>query len=203
MKTIDLKKQLKPFHSQRRGVVSVIDVPAFTFLMVDGKGDPNTSPAFSEACALLFSLSYTLKFMLKMDKKTYDYPVMGLEGLWWTKEMTQFSLDRKDLWDWTMMILQPDIITPALHAEAAEKLRKKEPPAALGKERLEKFEEGKCAQILHVGPFSAEGPTVAQLHEEIDRQGLRLRGKHHEIYFGDPRRSDPAKLKTIIRQPVV
>lgn len=202
MKRIELKKDLKPWYTQRRGVVSVIDVPSFTFLMVDGTGDPNTSAAFREACELLFALSYTLKFMLKMDKKTYDYPVMGLEGLWWTMDMSDFSLDRKDLWEWTMMILQPDIITPALHAEAAEKLRKKKPLAAIGTERLERFEEGKCAQILHVGPFATEGPTIRQLHEDIADQGLRLRGKHHEIYFGDPRRSDPAKLKTIIRQPV-
>ncbi|MBK7259847.1 MAG: GyrI-like domain-containing protein [Ignavibacteriae bacterium] len=203
MRTIDLKLKVKPYYTQRRGIVSIIDVPAFTFLMVDGEGDPNTSPAFSEACELLFSLSYTLKFMLKLDKKTYDYPVMGLEGLWWTKDMAQFSLDRKDLWEWTVMILQPEVITPALHAEAVVKLRKKKPLASIGRERLEAFEEGKSAQILHVGPFSTEGPTVAQLHDHIAHEGLRLRGKHHEIYFGDPRRTAPEKLKTIIRQPVV
>jgi hypothetical protein len=202
MKTIDLKKQLKPYYAQRRGVVSVIDIPAFTFLMVDGRGDPNTAESFTEACELLFSLSYTLKFMLKMDKKTFDYPVMGLEGLWWTKDMAKFSLDRKDIWEWTVMILQPDVITPALHAEAAEKLRKKKPLASIGKERLERFEEGKSAQILHVGPFSAEEPTIRQLHDHIAEAGMEPRGKHHEIYFGDPRRTDPAKLKTIIRQPV-
>jgi hypothetical protein len=202
MKTIDLKKQLKPYHTQRRGIVSIIDVPAFTFLMVDGQGDPNTSPAFAEACELLFSLSYTLKFMLKMDKQLYDYPVMGLEGLWWTRDMAKFSIDRKDIWEWTVMILQPDILTQALHAEAVEKLRKKKPLASIGRERLERFEEGKSAQILHMGPFSAEEPTIRKLHAWIEEHGMERRGKHHEIYFGDPRRADPAKLKTIIRQPV-
>jgi hypothetical protein len=203
MKTLDLKTQLKAYYTQKRGTVSVIGVPAFTFLMVDGKGDPNTAPAFAEANELLFSLAYTLKFMLKNDKKLCDYPVMPLEGLWWTKEMDRFSVERKGEWEWTLMILQPDIITPALCDEAVEKLRKKKPLAAIGRQRLERFEEGKCAQILHVGPFSTEGPTVAQLHEQIKAQGLNLRGKHHEIYFGDPRRADPAKLKTIIRQPVL
>ncbi len=203
MRTIDLKKDLKPYYSQRRGVVSIIDVPAFAFLMVDGHGDPNGSPAFAAACEVLFSLSYTLKFMLKMDKRTYDYPVMPLEGLWWTKDMAQFSLDRKDLWDWTVMILQPDIITPGLHAEAVEKLKKKKPQLATGDARLGRFAEGTCAQILHVGPFSTEGPTVQKLHDHIAEAGRSLRGKHHEIYFSDPRRADPSKMKTIIRQPIV
>jgi len=202
MKTLDLKKQFAPYYKQKRGIVSIVDVPPSNFLMIDGRGDPNTAPEFHEALETLYALSYTLKFMLKMDRKAYDYPVMPLEGLWWSADGKTFDMDRRRDWRWTVMILQPDVITPALLAEAQTAVRKKKNPAALGRERLERFHEGLAAQVLHIGPYAAEGPTIAQMHEFIRAKGYGLRGKHHEVYFGDPRRANPANLKTILRQPV-
>jgi hypothetical protein len=202
MKKIDLKKELAPYYKQRRGLISVVDVPAFNFLMIDGKGDPNKTPSFSEAVETLYSISYTLKFMLKMDKKLYDYPVMALEGLWWSKDMASFTSGERDAWEWTIMILQPDFVTRKMYEEAVEKVRKKKTLPALGKERLDCFEEGLSIQILHVGPYSAEGPTIEALHHYAQEHGYALRGKHHEIYFGDPRKGNPENLKTLLRQPV-
>ena len=202
MKKIDLKAKLAPYYKQRRGVISELKVPPFNFLMVDGTGNPNTTPAFTEAIEVLYSLSYTLKFMLKMDKKLFDYPAMGLEGLWWAKDMGALRLGDKDSWEWTAMILQPDFITPEIYREAVEKVKQKKTLAAMGRERLERFEEGLCVQTLHIGPYNTEGPTIEALHQYIHEHGYELRGKHHEIYFGDPRRGNPQNLKTIIRQPI-
>jgi hypothetical protein len=202
MKTLNLKEQFAPYYKLRRGALAIVDVPAANFLMIDGTGNPNTSPAFKEAVEALYALSYTLKFMLKMEKKTYDYPVMPLEGLWWSKDMAAFALDNRRDWIWRLMIMQPDIITPEIYREGAAALRKKKEVAALGRERLETFEEGLSAQILHIGPYAEEGPTIRRLHEYIGEKGFALAGKHHEIYFGDPRRANPANLKTILRQPV-
>ena len=202
MKKVDLKKQLAAYYKQRRAVISELNVPAFNFLMIDGKGNPNTSQAYAQAIEVLYSLSYTLKFMLKMDKKLYDYPVMGLEGLWWAKDMGAFRLGDKDSWEWTAMILQPDFITQEMYREAASQVKQKKILAALGRERLERFEEGLCVQTLHIGPYDKEGPTIEAVHRYIHDHGFELRGKHHEIYFGDPRRSNPQNLKTIIRQPI-
>lgn len=202
MKTLRLREQFKPYYTQRRGTLSLVDVPGAQFLMIDGEGDPNTAPAFTEATEALYAISYTLKFMLKMEKKTHDYQVMPMEGLWWSGNTEAFALDRRKDWLWTLMIMQPDIITPAVYNEGIHALKRKKPVAALGRERLERFEEGLSAQVLHIGPYSAEGPTIKTLHDYIRDQWCTLRGKHHEIYFGDPRRADPANLKTIIRQPV-
>ena len=132
-----------------------------------------------------------------------EYAVMPLQGLWWADDMTLFSESRKDLWHWTLMIAQPDFVTPEQVREAtAERIRKKGALPALGKVRLERYEEGPCAQILHIGPYSAEKPTIERLHAFIKEQGFQLRGKHHEVYLGDPRRTEPENLQTIIRQPI-
>ncbi len=137
-----------------------------------------------------------------MEKKTFDYPVMPLEGLWWGKDNGVFRMNKRDEWLWTLMIMQPEVITPAVYREGIAAVRKKKQLAALGRERMERFEEGLSAQILHTGPYSAEGPTIEKLHGFISEKGLRFRGKHHEIYLGDPRRGNPANLKTLVRQPV-
>ena len=201
MKKIDLKKEMKPLYSASAREVREVIVPAMNFLMVDGQGDPNTSRAFSEAVEALFGLSYTLKFTVKKGALAIDYGVMPLEALWWADDMENFSIDDKSAWKWTVMIMQPDFITAEMAAEAAETLRNKKNPPALDLIRFEKFEEGKSAQILHVGPFSEEGPTIARLHEYIDASSRR-RGHHHEIYLSDIRRAAPEKWRTILRQPM-
>jgi hypothetical protein len=198
---IDLRRQLKQLYAPSTKAVTEVQVPAFTFLMVDGQGDPNTSGTYAEAVEALFSVSYTVKFMVKKGPLQQDYAVMPLEGLWWADDMAAFkSGDRQD-WRWTMMIMQPAFVPQALLHQAIGEVEQKKSLPALPRLRIENFEEGRCAQILHVGPFSEEGPTIERLHAHIEaRTGLR--GKHHEIYLTDIRRADPSRWKTVIRQPM-
>ncbi|MTK64253.1 MAG: hypothetical protein F8N15_06995 [Methanobacterium sp.] len=207
MAKIDLKKENKELYYPKKGQVNFIDVPEMNFLMLDGEGDPNTSQEYQDAMETIFPVSYKVKFMSK-KKLERDYVVMPLEGLWWADNMEDFSVDDKDGWKWTVMIRQPDFIDiEMVNTVVDEILMKKELPS-ISKLRLEKFSEGKSAQILHIGPFSEEGPTVEKLHEYIEANGYSFDGsidgtKHHEIYLSDIRRSKPENLKTVIRQPVI
>jgi hypothetical protein len=169
--------------------------------MIDGEGDPNTSQQYAQAVEALFSVSYTVKFMVKKGPSAIDYAVMPLEGLWWADDMTTFVANDKSKWKWTMMIMQPDFVErEMIHAAIAEVIKKKD-LAAVSELRIEDFTEGLCAQVLHVGPFSEEGPTIQRVHTFIESKS-GLAGKHHEIYLTDIRRADPAKWKTVIRQPM-
>jgi hypothetical protein len=198
---LDLRKQLKAFYQASATAVGEVDVPAFTFLMVDGQGDPDTSPAYAEAVEALFTVSYTAKFMVKKGPLQRDYAVMPLEGLWWADDSSAFVRGERAAWRWTMMIMQPDFVPRALLDEAITEAARKKALPALERLRIEVFHEGRCAQILHVGPFSAEGPTIERLHAHI-RSRSGLRGRHHEIYLTDVRRADPSRWKTILRQPM-
>ncbi len=202
MDKIDFKKQFKHLYQPPAKEVVVVDVPLLNYLMLDGAGDPNTSPTYQAGVEVLFSLSYTLKFMVKKGPLALDYGVMPLEGLWWSEDMSTFTTADKSNWQWTMMMLQPDFITPALVAEAINKLKSKTDPTLLAKVRFECLSEGTCVQIMHIGPFTAEGPTIERLHRFIADTGHQRAGKHHEIYLSDIRKADPAKWKTIIRQPM-
>ena len=202
MKKIDYKKELKHLYTASARNPDVVDVPEMKFLMIDGQGDPNTSERFRNAVEALFGLSYTLKFMIKKGTLQIDYGVIPLEGLWWVDDMTKFSMEDKESWKWTAMIMQPVFITTKLIVEAQEQLRKKKDLPILSDVRFESFLEGKSAQIMHIGPFSEEGPTIEKLHKFIDASGFKLYGKHHEIYLSDIRRAAPEKWKTIIRQPM-
>lgn len=197
----DLKRAYQELYNPSAKTISVVTVPPLNFLMLDGAGDPNTAQAYSDAVQALYTLAYTLKFHLKKNGGA-EYVVMPLEGLWWADDMTQFTTLKKEDWRWTMMLLQPDFITPALVQEAKHIAHKKKPLAALAEVRFETFEEGLAAQILYVGAYADEGPTIQRLHAHIHESGHELRGKHHEIYLGDPRKTAPAKLKTVIRQPM-
>lgn len=201
MPAIDLKRELKHLYHASARAVAQVDVPALRFLMVDGAGDPNTTPAYAEAVEALFSVSYTAKFMVKRGPLGLDYKVMPLEGLWWADDLSAFTANDRSQWKWTMMILQPDVVpAEVIEAARAEVKRKKALPA-MDRLRLEVFHEGPCAQILHIGPFTAEGPTIQRVHDFIATRGA-LAGKHHEIYLSDIRRAEPARWKTIIRQPM-
>lgn len=205
MPTIDLRTQLKQLYQPSAKKFSSVDVPPMNFLMIDGTGNPNTSQDFKEAMEALYGLAYTLKFGVKLGKygkRKYDYPVMALEGLWWMDDMREFSIARKDEWKWTVMIMQPDIITPDLVELARADLIKKKHPVAAPEIRFECYAEGLSAQIMYIGPFADEGPTIQRLHAFIHESGHQLHGKHHEIYLSDPRRTAPEKLKTVIRQPM-
>lgn len=201
MEKIDLKKQLKHLYQPAANQVVMVDVPAFNYLMVDGEGDPNTAQAYTDAVEALFSVAYTIKFMVKKGALAIDYGVMPLEGLWWADDMSKFSTADKSNWKWSMILMQPGFVTEEMISKAIADVRKKKSPAAISKVRFESFLEGKCAQTLHLGPFSEEGPTIARVHQFIEARS-KLAGKHHEIYLSDIRKAAPAKWKTIIRQPM-
>ena len=201
MARIDMKKVLKSlYYASARDVVQV-EVPPLNYLMVDGEGDPNSAAAYPQAVEALYSVSYTAKFMLRKAAVGIDYVVMPLEGLWWADELTAFVAGDRQRWKWTMMILQPDCVPREVIAAATAAVREKKSLPALDLLRFETFTEGRCAQVMHVGPFTEEGPTIARLHAYIESRAA-LAGKHHEIYLTDIRRADPRKWKTIIRQPM-
>lgn len=202
MNKLDWKKELKQLYQPSAKEVSQVEVPAMNFLMIDGRGDPNTSQEYAEALEALFSVAYTLKFMVKKGALAIDYGVMPPEGLWWADDMSAFATGDKSKWLWTMMIAQPDFITREMVEGAVAEVKKKKNPAALARLRFENFAEGQSAQIMHIGPFSAEGPNIEKVHQFIESSGHKLHGKHHEIYLSDIRRADPAKWKTVIRQPM-
>jgi hypothetical protein len=202
MAKVDFKKVLKQLYSPSAKEVAIVDVPEMSFAMIDGAGDPNTSGEFQDAIAALYGVSYTLKFMLKKGQPPADFVVMPLEALWWMADMSDFDMEAKDRWAWTAMIMQPEPVTADLFAQAVKELAGKKDLPALSRMRSERLHEGLSAQVLHVGPYADEAPTVARLHDFIRENGYALRGKHHEVYLGDPRRTAPEKLKTVVRQPV-
>ncbi|MHA2090009.1 MAG: GyrI-like domain-containing protein [Candidatus Kariarchaeaceae archaeon] len=204
----DFKKELKELFTAKKNKVTVIQVPELQYLMIDGTGYPGTSQEYQDAMATLYPVSYTLKFIMKAENM--DFVVMPLEGLWWADDMEVFSsefMENKDDWKWTSMIMQPSFVTQTHFEDAVAEIKEKgkEVPS-LGKLRFERVNEGTSAQILHVGPYSEEGPTIQIMHSYIDDMGGTFDGlvqKHHEIYLSDPRRTKPENLKTIIRQPFV
>jgi hypothetical protein len=201
MSKIDFKTELKELYNPPKKFVTV-DVPALQFLMVDGHGDPNLAQEYQDAIEALYAVAYKLKFVSKKTSGV-DYVVPPLEGLWWADDMDAFSVARdKSQWDWTMMIMTPDWVSPELFSEAVTQVNKSKAPAALSKIRLEKYHEGLSIQILYIGAYADEGPTIVTMHQFIAEQGFVPNGKHHEIYLGDPRRTAPEKLKTVLRQPV-
>lgn len=201
MLKIDLKKELKGLYNASEKRPKILDVPELSYLMVDGKGDPNTSKDFSDAMEVMYPLSYTIKFMSK-EELNKDFVVMPLEAVWWADDMMAFVRLEKDLWKWTVMQMQPDFVTKQMVERAMEDVKKKKGLAYLDLVRLERYDEGRCAQIMHIGPYSDEGPTIEKLHEFIEDEGYNMNGKHREIYMSDPRRVPPEKYRTIIRQPI-
>ena len=198
---IDPKRELRELYTAGHEPVKV-EVPELAFLMIDGHGDPNTTTEYGEAIEALYTVAYTAKFAIKRAPGGVDYAVPPLEGLWWTPDMSTFTTHDKSAWYWTMMIMQPDVVTPEVFEAALEKASKKKSPETISRLRLERFAEGLAAQIMHIGPYAAEGPTIERLHAFIAEQGYERAGKHHEIYLSDPRRAAPEKLKTIVRQPI-
>ncbi len=201
MASIDLKKVYRDQYTARVGQPALVTIPARPFLMIDGHGNPGTAPEYSNAVEALYPIAYGIRAVIK--KQTGDgYAVLPLEGLWWADDMEAFRADRKGEWKWTMMIGLPELATPTMAAEVIPEVTAKKKLISGDRVRFEVYDEGATAQVMHLGPYSAEAPTIELLHRFIAEQGLQLRGLHHEIYLGDPRKADPAKLKTIIRQPV-
>ena len=198
MGKVDLKQAFRHLYAPRSGEIAVVDVPQFAYLMIDGAGPPD-GPEAQAAIQALYPLAYKVKFALK--ERGDDAVVMPLEGLWWADDMDDFLTGRRDRWKWTYMILVPDLVTADLVEEARAAVDPAKAGGGLERVRLAPLEEGRAAQVLHLGPFAEEGPVIRRLHEHIASLGGSLRGRHHEIYLSDPRRIAPEKLRTIIRQP--
>ena len=201
-KKVDLRKKLKhPYGPTTKEVVEV-EVPEMRFLMLDGEGDPNTSEAYKDAVEALHALSYALKFAVK--ERGVDHAVMPLEGLWWT-DGRQGSFEEmqrdKDAWKWTLMMMQPEWVNWEVYERALASVARKKSLPGLRGVRFEAFHEGRSAQVVHVGPFSEEGPTIERVNRFIEERGGRMRGRHHEIYLSDFRRTAPERFRTIIRHP--
>jgi hypothetical protein len=200
-KKVDLKRELPELYSATRRP-GLVEVPELAFLMIDGHGDPNRAPEYAQAVEAIYTVAYTAKFIVKRSLDGIDVAVMPLEGLWWTPDYSTFTTDDKSAWDWTMMIAQPEQVTPEVVEQARAKAAGRKALAAIDRVRRETFREGRAAQVMHIGPYAAEGPTIQSLHAFIAENGYERAGKHHEIYLRDPRRSAPEKMRTIVRQPV-
>jgi DNA-binding PadR family transcriptional regulator len=201
MAKYDVKKAHKELYAPSAKDFAVVDVPEMHYLAVDGRGDPNTAAAYTEAVEALYGVAYTLKFASKALGR--DFVVAPMEGLWRAEDPAAFLERRKDDWEWTMLISRPDWITEDMLAAAVDRVAQRRPSAALEGLRTLTLNEGRCVQILHIGSYDDETPTLERLHREyLPEQGLTFNGDHHEIYLSDARRTAPAKLRTILRQPV-
>lgn len=202
LKKSDIKRDRKDLYAPRAGEFQLVDVPELPFLMVDGKGDPNTSKSYQDAVAALYAVSYALKFASK-QRLGQDYVVAPLEGLWSADDPATFITRAKDEWQWTMMITQPGWITAAMVDEAIRLTTTKKDLPAVDRVRFDRYPEGLSAQVLHIGSYDDEAPVLERLHHEfMPANGLVFNGRHHEIYLSDPRKTEPSKLRTILRQPV-
>ena len=198
MEKVDLMKELKHLYRPPKEEVTAVDVPPLKYLMIDGQGAPG-GEEYGIALGALYSVAYTLKFSSKAQGT--DFKVMPLEGLWWADDMAAFAEANKEAWKWTAMILVPDFVTEEMVEEAKAQAMEKKALPAISRVRLETYHEGPSAHILYIGPYADEDETIQRIHQFIEQQGNRLRGKHHEIYLSDPNRTAPEKLKTVIRQP--
>ncbi|WP_461612400.1 GyrI-like domain-containing protein [Clostridium sp. Marseille-QA1073] len=199
----DYKKVFKEFYSQPAKKVSILKMPKLKYLMINGHGNPNTSKEYKDAVETLFSLAYTIKFMIKNSDLKIDYGVMPLESVWWTDNINDFLIDNKDIWKWCSMIMQPDIVPEDYIEKALYEVERKKKLSSISKVEYKDHDEGLVAKIMHVGPYTNEDPTVEKLHNYIKECGYELRGLHHEIYLNDPKRCLPNNIKTIIRQPIM
>jgi len=203
MNKINHTKEFSYLYKQPKNKISLVDVPSLNFLMIDGIGDPNNNPDYSESVSALYSIAYKLKFAIKKSPLAIDYKVMPLEGLWWAEDMTLFTLENRSNWQWRMMIMQPEYISEDLFITIVTSLKQKKDLPKLSDVRFETYQEGLCMQIFHLGPYGeGERETINKLHTHIESEGYQRVGKHHEIYFNSPLRTAPENLKTIIRQPV-
>lgn len=202
MEKIDFKKDFKTLYNPPAKGFAFVDVPALKYLMIDGMGDPNTVPAFQVSIETLFGVAFTTKFAAKKAGAEPEYTVPPLSGLWWCEGIEGFDPDKRNLWRWTLMIAQPPHIENEMVRSAVSQLVEKGKQGLWEQIRLETLDEGLSIQTMYMGPYCDEAPTIAAMHRFVMEKGYSLRGRHHEIYLSDPRRTTPEKLKTILRHPV-
>jgi hypothetical protein len=201
MPKLDFKREMSSLYNPSAQDLALVTVPAMKFLKIDGIGDPNTSQDYRDAVESLYALAYSIKFAVKKSQ-VVDFGVMPLEGLWWADDMSAFLHDERSSWQWTMMIMQPELVSQELYQEILPQVIRKKGSPSLEKVRFESFCEGLSLQIMYYGPYAGEAPTIARMHQYIADNGYQPNGHHHEIYLGDPRRTAPERLKTILRQPI-
>jgi Uncharacterized conserved protein len=198
----DCKRELKEYYGPSSVAPEIVNIPAFKYLMVDGIGMDFENGASQDAIQALFGVAYKAKFMLKREQGI-DYGVMPLEGLWWSDDMGDFINGNREQWRWTYMIMQPEFVTADIIQAAMQAVKASKKSNSLDLMRFESFHEGLAAQILHIGPFAEEHPNIMKIHRFIAENEGVLDGKHHEIYLSDFRKTDPSRLKTVLRQPFV
>ena len=199
---LDYKKKY-PLLYKPKNKPSIIEIPDMKFFMVDGKGDPNSAKEYKEAIEALYAVSYALKMkIIKKEEPEKDYVVPPLEGLWYIDDMSKWVETSKDEWKWTMMIRIPDYVTSEQLEKAREIAEKTKKPVALSKIYVKNYQEKTVVQMMHIGSYAEEHENIMKIHQYAKENGYSISGHHHEIYLSDPRKTDPAKLKTIIRQPI-
>lgn len=204
----DFKKEYRDLY-QPKTKPSIVQVPSIRFLAVEGEGDPNEAGgAYQHALELLYGVAYTLKMSYKTDRVIegfYQYVVPPLEGFWWQPDVEGVDYANKAGFHWLSVIRVPEFVSDqdfdwAIEAATAKKRMDFSPV------RLVEVDEGLCVQCMHVGPYDDEPATVAAMHEFAEAQGFvpdfSDERRHHEIYLSDPRKADPAKMKTVVRHPI-
>ncbi len=197
---VDFKKTFKSLYNPPTGGFQIVDVSKMDYLMIDGKGNPNTSELYQQSVEVLYTMSYGIKFSLKAQG--FDHVIPPLEGLWWMQNMNDFTRANKELWEWTMMIMQPEWVSNESVEKTRDEVYRKKKLPLLNKVRFESYCEGLSVQTLYIGAYDNEASTIADMHNFIKDNGYEFNGKHHEIYIGDPRKTLPEKLQTILRQPI-
>ena len=205
MTPYDMKRELKQLYAPKNRDWQLLMIPPQRFIAVDGHGDPNTAEAYAEAVTALYGVAYVIKFACKREATERDFVVAPLEGLWYTDDASAFTARAKALWSWTLLIAQPSWVTDAMIDTAIDSPRlQKAGLAGLEQVHVENIDEGLSAQLLHVGSYDDEAPALKRLHDEfLPHHDLAPGDPHHEIYLSDPRKTERAKLKTVLRQPVV
>ena len=190
---LDLYKQYKEEYAATKKPALVTIAPA-SYFAVSGQGEPG-GDAFTAAIGALYGVAFTVKMRRKFAGQ--DYAVCKLEALWPPKV---FRLPRNQ-WKWKLAIRVPDFVDEEDLAAARETLRERGKGTDVGRVRLETIDEGRCVQMLHLGPYDKESETVALMMEFARKKGLTLHGQHHEVYLSDPRRVEASRLRTILRHP--
>ena len=194
-------RQIATLYKPSAKVPAIVEVPPLRFLQLDGQGDIG-GETFQDAVGALYGLAYPVKFAAK-KRSGLSYKVPPLEGLYWQPDETvEFSTAARESLFWRLMIMVPDEVSGDLVEEMREKVAAKKNPPRLADIRLQTFSEGTSVQVMHLGPYADEAPTVARLFAFAEERGYEITGRHHEIYLSDPGRSAPEKLKTVLRYAV-
>ena len=199
---IDLTRQWSQLYNPPANSVVFVDVPRFHYLMLDGEVDPNDAPEFLYAMDTLFSLSITLKFLIRRSSRRIDYHVTPIEALWEEGQFGPLRAEPRTPWRWTVMMAQPGFVLAEDVMDAIEELRRKKKYEGVDRIRFADYSEGRSAQLLTAGACGQRNPEIVRLHRAIAESGWLASGRHHEIYLNDPRRTAPARLRIILRQPV-